>query len=138
METISPALFHEYLIRLDTRLSRLETGLLPGVVDVPAVTGTGAVGSTLTCTTGNWTAMSAEPHSYAYQWQSDGSPLPGGSLATYVVVEDDAGHNLACVVTATNPLGSTRAIPSNAVAVPVVVPEAAAAPAARRTAEHAR
>jgi hypothetical protein len=94
----------------------------PGVVDVPYVAGTGTVGQTLTCTIGNWTG---EPTQYAYQWQSDGTDIVGGSTSTsYVVVEGDVGHSLACVVTATNAAGSTRAPPSNAVM---------AAAAARRT-----
>jgi hypothetical protein len=89
--------------------------------------GPGTVGGTLTCTMGNWTG---EPTGYSYQWQSDGADIVGGSTPTYVVVEEDIGHSLACVVTATNASGSTRAPPSNAVM--------AVAAAAHRTAEHAR
>jgi hypothetical protein len=95
--------------------------IIPAVVDVPYVSGAGTVGGTLSCTMGNWTG---EPTGYAYQWQSDGADLPGGSASSYVVVEADVGHSLACVVTATNAFGSTTAPPSNAVM---------AATAARRT-----
>jgi hypothetical protein len=85
----------------------------PRVVDVPAVTGNGVVGSTLTCTMGNWTG---EPTSYAYQWKSDGT-TELGTGDTYVAVEGDTGHSVSCVVTATNAAGSMVAPPSNAVAI---------------------
>jgi hypothetical protein len=81
--------------------------------DVPYVSGTGTVGSTLTCTMGNWDNMYAEPHSYAYAWSGSGS----ASGDTYVVDAADAGTDITCVVTATNDLGSTAAPPSNAVTI---------------------
>jgi hypothetical protein len=68
-------------------------------------------GDTLNSTMGNWTA---EPTSYAYQWQRDGTPVGAGG-ATYPVGAADVGKSMTCVVTATNPNGSTRAPPSNAV-----------------------
>ncbi len=40
-----------------------------------------------------------------------------GTGASYVVVAEDAGHSLTCLVTATNALGSTVSPPSNAVSV---------------------
>jgi hypothetical protein len=89
------------------------TVALPAVVDTPAVTGTGAVGETLTCTVGNWTG---EPTNYAYQWHRNGTAGLMGS-DTYVVVEADVGHGIACSVTATNAAGSTIAPLSNAVAI---------------------
>jgi hypothetical protein len=85
----------------------------PVNVDVPHVSGTGSVGSTLNCTMGNW---SGTPTSYAYAWKSDGmTDLGAGS--SYVVAATDAGHSITCVVTATNALGSTAAPPSNAVSI---------------------
>jgi hypothetical protein len=86
----------------------------PTVVDIPYVGGDGAVGGTLTCTMGNWTG---EPTSYAYRWQRDGADV-ASSTPAYVVDTADAGHSIACVVTATNMRGSTTAPPSNAVAIP--------------------
>jgi hypothetical protein len=83
--------------------------------DVPYASGTGAVGSTLNCTMGNWYG---EPSSYAYRWLSDGSPALNGESANYVVVTGDQGHTFTCVVTATNANGSTAAPPSNPVVVP--------------------
>jgi hypothetical protein len=80
-------------------------------VDVPFVSQTGG---TLSCTMGNWTG---EPTSYAYAWHNDG--VANGAVdATYTVQPDDSGHNLACVVTATNAQGATAAPMSNAIAIP--------------------
>jgi hypothetical protein len=86
----------------------------PAVVDVPIISGTGDVGSTLTCTMGNWTG---EPTSYAYAWSSNGTAGPQQPSNTYAVKPADAGKSISCVVTATNDYGSTAAPPSNAIAV---------------------
>jgi hypothetical protein len=85
----------------------------PVNVDVPFVSQTGAV---LTCTMGNW---NGEPTDYAYAWMADGVANEATG-ATYTVKPEDAGHSLACVVTATNAMGSTVAPMSNAVAIPAV------------------
>jgi hypothetical protein len=85
----------------------------PACLTVPAVTGTGEVGESLSCTMGVW---SGEPTSYAYQWKSDGA-TDLGSGADYTVVAADAGHSLTCVVTATNAAGSAEAPPSNAIEI---------------------
>jgi hypothetical protein len=86
----------------------------PSNVDVPNLSGNGAVGETLTCTMGNW---HGEPTGYAYDWKSDGTAISGASGNTYVVAAGDAGKSITCVVTATNAAGSTEAPPSNAVQV---------------------
>jgi|SRR5215472_605586 len=87
-------------------------------VDVPAVTGVGAVGDTLTCTMGNW---NNEPTGYAYQWLSTASGVAdnvGANTNSYTIQPSDAGRTITCVVTATNSGGSTVAPPSNQVVVP--------------------
>ena len=85
----------------------------PVNVDVPFVSQEGA---TLTCTMGNW---NGEPTEYAYAWMADGVANEATG-ATYTVKSEDAGKSLACVVTATNAMGSTTAPMSNAVAIPAV------------------
>jgi hypothetical protein len=87
------------------------TSAAPVNVDVPYVSQSGG---TLSCTMGNWTG---EPTSYAYAWHSDGVVIAGATSATYAVQPDDSGHSLACVVTATNAIGSTAAPMSNAVTI---------------------
>lgn len=78
---------------------------------LPVITGTPRVGSTLTCSTGEWTGA----ESYAYQWQSYSVSLEkwhfisGATSATYTVEEFLVGQKVRCVVTATNEVGSTEA-----------------------------
>jgi hypothetical protein len=79
-----------------------------------AVPYVGQAGDTLNCTMGEW---DGEPTAYAYAWHSDGV-ANGASGADYTILEADAGHTLACVVTASNALGSTVAPMSDGVAIP--------------------
>jgi hypothetical protein len=83
----------------------------PVNVDVPHAQ---LAGGTASCTMGNWTG---EPAGYAYAWHRDGVAIPTATAAAYTVQAADSGHSLACVVTASNALGSTVAPMSNAVAV---------------------
>ena len=70
----------------------------------------------INCTMGTWAGMDAEPHSYAYQFKSDGEDVGDGSNP-YALVAGDIGKTITCVVTATNAAGSTAAPPSNGVVV---------------------
>ncbi|MET0931954.1 MAG: hypothetical protein ABWX74_20735 [Aeromicrobium sp.] len=63
----------------------------------PTVTGTAAVGSTLTASAGTWYPT---PGSVSFQWLRDGSPIPGATARTYVVATTDAGARLSFVETA--------------------------------------
>jgi hypothetical protein len=78
--------------------------------DVPYASQTG---HDLNCTMGNW---DGEPTGYAYAWHTDGV-TNGVTTATHTVTEAEAGQGWACVVTATNALGSTVAPMSNTVVV---------------------
>lgn len=80
---------------------------------VPAATGTGTVGQTLSVTNGNWQYV---PTSYAYQWLRNGAAIAGATAATHLLVAADSGTSVSCQVTATNAAGSTPII-SNAIAV---------------------
>jgi hypothetical protein len=83
----------------------------PTNVDVPYAWQQDA--ATLTCTMGNW---DGKPSDYAYAWHTDGV-ANGATGETYAVQPGDVDHGLACVVTATNALGSTAAPMSNTVVV---------------------
>jgi hypothetical protein len=98
-----------------TGFAGFPAGDVPVNVDVPYVSGIGAVGETLTCTMGNWTG---EPYGYAYKWKHKNvaTPIAEGS-STYVVKQGDAGKDVFCTVAATNDWGSTEAPPSNAIAI---------------------
>ena len=78
----------------------------PVNVDVPYAE---QFGTTLNCTMGNWENMQAEPHSYAWQWQRDGANVAGATAADYLVTPADVDAAMACVVAATNALGTTTA-----------------------------
>ncbi len=107
-----------------------EGGMTPGIdaalvrkepVDTaaPVVSGTPAVGRTLSCATGTWTG--SPTLSYSHAWLRNGSAIPGAAASTYVVQTADQGTGLACRVTATNKSGSAAAV-SNTLAVPAAPP----------------
>lgn len=87
---------------------------------VPTISGTVAVGETLTSSTGTW---SPTPTSYAYQWQRVNATtvdITGATQSTYVVTALDVGHYLRCEVIATNNSGdSSPAYTVNTILVPV-------------------
>lgn len=77
---------------------------------VPQVSGTGAVGQTLTCSAGTWGSdlLSAflyrAPQSFAYQWTVDGAPVSGATTSS---VRVSAPGDWRCEEIATNAAGST-------------------------------
>jgi len=87
----------------------------------PAVTGTTAVGDTLTCSTGTWTHQGGTVHTYAYQWKRDGVDISGQTAATHVIVSGDQGKTLTCAVTATNTGGDSTPAVSNGVPIAAAV-----------------
>lgn len=91
---------------------------------LPAVTGTGTVGQTLSCSTGTW---SNSPTGYTYQWRRDGVDISGATSSTYVLVSADAGTACTCRVVASNAGGSTPAV-SNSISVAVLPPSNTVAP----------
>ena len=78
----------------------------PVAAQPPTVTGTPAVGQTLSCGQGEW---GGNPTAYAYAWLRDGAPIAGAAGTTYTLTAEDVGHAIACRVTGTNDLGSTAA-----------------------------
>ncbi len=93
----------------------------PANTVLPSISGTAAVGSTLTASSGSW---SGNP-SYSYQWQSCNPSSSCTNVGTnsnqYTVASSDAGNTLEVVVTASNTAGSTAAT-SNPTSVVVGVP----------------
>lgn len=81
----------------------------------PVVSGTGTVGSTLSCTTGVWTNA---PTSYTYAWLRGGIVIAGVTGPTYILQAADSGTNVSCRVVATNPAGQAGPVTSsNVIAV---------------------
>ncbi|HEX3874128.1 MAG TPA: hypothetical protein VHW26_08275, partial [Solirubrobacteraceae bacterium] len=78
----------------------------------PAISGTPAQGSAVTCSTGAWTGS---PTSYTYAWDRDSSPIGSATSSSYTVAAADVGHSLTCVVTAANAAGKSQPASSAAV-----------------------
>lgn len=89
---------------------------VPASTAVPGVQGTAAVGSTLTATTGQWTA---EPTSFARQWLRDGAPVAGATGTTYVPTIADEGRQITVEVLASTIAGPSPPARSGAVGVPL-------------------
>ncbi|PPH28415.1 hypothetical protein C5C37_11020 [Rathayibacter sp. AY1F9] len=62
----------------------------------PTVTGTAAVGSTLTASAGTW---GPSPVALAYQWRANGTAISGATGTTYRPVAGDAGRVITVAVT---------------------------------------
>lgn len=88
--------------------SVVSANVLPAATVKPAVTGTAAVGSQLTASTGTWTGGPT----LTYQWQrcnaagASCTDVTGATGSTYGVLAADAGSTLVAVVTARNEVGS--------------------------------
>ena len=101
------------------------TKAVPSNTVLPAVTGTAAVGQTVTTSDGTW---NASPTSFTYEWlrcpssggSADGSDCAsiGVSTNSYLVATGDVGFTLRSRVTAVNSDGQAKAV-SNATAIVV-------------------
>jgi hypothetical protein len=88
----------------------------PGIVTTPyahAAATPPIVGTVCSVTNGSWIGA---PTSYTYQWTRDGTVISGATAASYTLIAADVGgHQIRCVVSATNSQGTTAAPPSNAI-----------------------
>lgn len=124
-----------YIGQLEAGIGAAAPYIVPVNKTVPTCSGTGIVGSAVSCTTGEWYGA---PTGYSYQFMNGSSPLGTASeTASYTVLPADVGAQIACVVTATNATGSTAAPVSNAVeGLPAAARAAPAAAPAVASAEH--
>lgn len=87
----------------------------------PTISGTAAVGSTLTASEGTW---SGSPTAYAYAWDrcdksgNSCAAIGGAKSSTYKLTNADAGTTLRVAVTASNSAGATTATSAATAAVP--------------------
>lgn len=118
------------VLTLDLTQATLPTTSAPNNETVPTITGTVAVGNTLTATPGTWTGSPAP--SFVYTWKRGATTVQTGASPSYTVVAADAGTTLTVVVTGTNASGfdtgtsagsnvpaSTNAAPVNT-SIPVI------------------
>jgi hypothetical protein len=93
----------------------------PQSTALPAVSGTAAVGSTLSATSGSWSGDT--PITFSYQWRrcdSNGAncaSIGGATSSTYNVPSGDVGFRLRVRVTATNGAGQASADSSATAAI---------------------
>ncbi|MBS42513.1 MAG: hypothetical protein CMH83_04970 [Nocardioides sp.] len=80
----------------------------------PSISGTPAVGQTLTCDPGAW---AGSPTSFLHGWNRDFSYVPGENATTYVVRPGDAGRKIECFVQGVNDQGTS----DYAVSAPVTI-----------------
>ena len=84
----------------------------------PAISGTAAVGQTLTCSHGTWESF---PAGYTYKWLREGAEISGAVSSAYTVLMADEGHSISCEVTASNSAGPSAPEPSaNSDSVPLL------------------
>ncbi len=109
---------------------------VPMPLAAPTVSGSTAVGATLTCTAGRW---SGTPTGYEYRWNRGNAPILNTTAATYTVTTADRGHALSCTVTAVNAGGAIQA-DSARLSIPAAAKTTAKAKAARkpRRSQHRR
>lgn len=70
---------------------------------LPAITGTAAVGSTLACSNGTWTANGVVNNfALSFQWMKQGQEIYGANTYQYIPVIDDVDYPVYCKVTAEN------------------------------------
>jgi hypothetical protein len=81
-------------------------GQLMTVTPTPTISGTAAVGKTLTAVTGAWTPSNV---TFTYQWKRNGSDISGATGSTYSPVAADVGSYLTVTVvgSATNYTSTT-------------------------------
>jgi len=109
-----------------TMAARMVAELSPKNTAPPTVSGTPAVGQTLTASPGTW---SGTPTSFAYQWQrcdatgASCATIAGATGQAYVVTDADAGATLRVAVTARNASGS-----ATATSAPTALVQASGAP----------
>jgi Alpha galactosidase A/Alpha galactosidase C-terminal beta sandwich domain len=72
----------------------------------PAIVGTPAPGSPLTCEPGMPAGAAVQ---LSYAWLRETEPIAGASGSAYTITAGDEGHHLQCRVTAANAAGSTTA-----------------------------
>ena len=87
----------------------------PANTTLPSQIGPGKVANLQTCNPGVWTGGYART---SYQWKVNGVSIPGATGAGYTPQASDATKSLTCVVTATNPAGTTPLATNSVTVVP--------------------
>ncbi len=78
-----------------------------------AITGTTAVGGTLTCTPGNWVGF--PDATVTRQWRRNGTDVAGQTGLTFSTTGSTAGQTITCMETANNGVGGNVTQVSNGI-----------------------
>lgn len=97
--TSSGAAYTQYLAQIQDVLNLPE----PVNTVLPVITGTAAVGSTLACSNGTWTANGVtNTFALSFQWMKQGQEIFGANTYQYTPVLDDVDYPVYCRVRAEN------------------------------------
>jgi len=106
------------LVGSASAVSNTVTVAVPRNLETPVVSGEASVGQVLNTTNGLWANI---PTGYTYQWMRGATVIAGATAASYVLVTADGSNNLiSCVVTASNPIGSSSATSNSILVSPPV------------------
>lgn len=94
-------------------LQAMAVQLKPIIIGTPVIVG---LGTGVLTVSANYLLA---PTSAAYQWFRDGTAISGATSQSYAYVSADQGHSLTCQVTPTNGNGTSPAVLSAPVSVPV-------------------
>jgi hypothetical protein len=94
-----------------------------------SITGTAAVGETLTANLSGWAGLAAPQ----YQWLLNGLPIPGATSATYAVTSADAGQSISVEVSEAPQWYNYASATSNASTVAALVASTGTTPSAGTT-----
>lgn len=83
------------------------SAVVPSNINPPSLTGSGIIGTTVSCSDGIW--IGTPPITFTYQWQRDGVDITGETASVYLLVIADFAAKITCKVTATNVVGSVPA-----------------------------
>lgn len=103
--TLDPDRWSKEYIDILVEIGSIVAGDTPAPVCTrdPEITGTAAVGETLTLDPGDWTGATE----YTYTWEFGGVPTEGGDGLTFVVPEGTEDQWVTASVSATGPGGTT-------------------------------
>lgn len=90
----------------------LSDGSVPVNTVAPVISGTAAIGQTLTSTTGTW-ASDTGITGYLYQWYRGATLITGATNSTYVLTLSDVGFSMTCRVAATDTDGTSAYVSSS-------------------------
>jgi hypothetical protein len=98
----------------NAQVAALATLSEPVNSELPIITGTASVGSTLACSNGVWTANGVTNiFSLSFQWMRQGQEIFGANTYQYVPVIDDVDYPLYCRVRAENQISIEEVFTAN-------------------------